>query len=182
MFVLLSSCTIVPQIPGGGDVFGYFVDFDTKRMTSWEKIIPDFKYDSQVPYFDILVPTIDTVRYGFLFEKLVGVNRSVLFTGMTGVGKSVITKGCLKQLQDSNKYVGTVMNFSAQTTSKRTQEIVESKLEKKRKTILGTFVRTYILTYVHVHLCYYNLTACKELYVRSFVFTVDTIMYAQIYV
>ena len=38
-------------------------------------------------YFDILVPTIDTVRYGFLLEKLLDVNHSVLYTGTTGVGK-----------------------------------------------------------------------------------------------
>jgi dynein heavy chain len=133
----LFSDTHDVKIPGGGDVFSYYVDYETKRMNPWDKIIPDFVYNPEVPYFDILVPTIDTVRYGFLFEKMVSIHRSVLFTGMTGVGKSVITKGCLKQLQDSNKYVGTVMNFSAQTTSKRTQEIIESKLEKKRKTILG---------------------------------------------
>ena len=42
---------------------------------------------SQTSYFDILVPTIDTKRYGFLMEKLLDVNRSVLFTGTTGVGK-----------------------------------------------------------------------------------------------
>lgn len=29
------------------------------------------------------------------------------------------------------------MNFSAQTSSVRTQEMVESKMEKKRKNILG---------------------------------------------
>ena len=41
----------------------------------------------QTPFFDILVPTIDTVRFGFLLEKLLDVNHSVLFTGTTGVGK-----------------------------------------------------------------------------------------------
>lgn len=48
-----------------------------------------FPYNSflQVPYFDLLVPTVDTVRFGFLLEKLVSIERSVLFTGMTGVGK-----------------------------------------------------------------------------------------------
>ena len=42
---------------------------------------------SQTPYFDILVPTIDTQRYGFLMEKFVDIGYSVLFTGTTGVGK-----------------------------------------------------------------------------------------------
>lgn len=44
-------------------------------------------YAHQVSYFDMLVPTIDTVRYGFLLEKLLDVNHSVLYTGTTGVGK-----------------------------------------------------------------------------------------------
>ena len=41
----------------------------------------------QTPYFDILVPTVDTVRYGFLMHRLLSVRHSVLFTGTTGVGK-----------------------------------------------------------------------------------------------
>lgn len=38
-------------------------------------------------FFDILVPTIDTQRYGYLMEKLSNIDHSVLFTGTTGVGK-----------------------------------------------------------------------------------------------
>ena len=41
-------------------------------------------------YFDLLVPTIDTLRYGFLMENLLDVNQSVLFTGTTGVGKASV--------------------------------------------------------------------------------------------
>lgn len=75
------------QLPGSGDLFNYFVDFDTRRLEPWEKIIPSFKYSSDIPYFDLLVPTLDTVRFGFLMEKLLAINRSVMFTGTTGVGK-----------------------------------------------------------------------------------------------
>lgn len=65
------------------------MDFDSKRMELWEKIVPPFKYDPEVPFFDMLVPTMDTVRFGYLMEKLLKVNHSVLFTGTTGVGKVV---------------------------------------------------------------------------------------------
>jgi dynein heavy chain, axonemal len=58
-----------------------------KRMDSWEKIIPQFKYNKDVPFFEMLVPTVDTVRYGYLLEKLLAVKQSVLYTGNTGVGK-----------------------------------------------------------------------------------------------
>ena len=63
------------------------MDLDTKRMDLWEKIIPQFKYNPEVPFFDMLVPTMDTVRFGYLMEKLLLVKHSVLFTGTTGVGK-----------------------------------------------------------------------------------------------
>lgn len=56
-------------------------------MDPWERIIPTFKYSREVPFFEMLVPTTDTVRYGYLMEKLLAVRHSVLFTGTTGVGK-----------------------------------------------------------------------------------------------
>lgn len=51
--------------------------------------------------------------------------------------KSVIVKGLLNRIQESAGYVPVYLNFSAQTSSARTQEIIESKLERKRKNILG---------------------------------------------
>lgn len=51
--------------------------------------------------------------------------------------KSVIAKGLLSRIQESAGYVPVYLNFSAQTSSARTQEIIESKLERKRKNILG---------------------------------------------
>lgn len=63
------------------------MDFETRRMDLWEKIVPPFKYDKEVPFFEMLVPTVDTVRFGYLLEKFLSVNHSVLYTGGTGVGK-----------------------------------------------------------------------------------------------
>ena len=51
--------------------------------------------------------------------------------------QSVIAKGILNSLQEQGNLVPVIINFSAQTSSGRTQEIIEGKLEKKRKTILG---------------------------------------------
>ena len=53
------------------------------------------------------------------------------------LSQSVTAKGLLNKLQDISNYVPVMINFSAQTSSIRTQEIIESKLEKKRKTVLG---------------------------------------------
>ncbi|XP_039271711.2 dynein axonemal heavy chain 6-like [Styela clava] len=125
------------KLPPSGDLFNYHMDFDNKRFEVWERIIPSFKYNPELPFFEILVPTIDTVRYGYIMEKLLAVNRSVLYTGGTGVGKSVVARGLLDSIADDQGYVAVYMNFSAQTSSARTQEIIEGKLEKKRKNIIG---------------------------------------------
>ncbi|XP_073398257.1 dynein axonemal heavy chain 6 [Dendrobates tinctorius] len=125
------------KLPTSGDLWSVYMDYDTRRLDPWERIIPSFKYNSNVPFFEMLVPTTDTVRYGYLMEKLLAVKHSVLFTGTTGVGKSVVARGLLNSIQEEAGYVSVYINFSAQTSSARTQEIIESKLEKKRKTILG---------------------------------------------
>lgn len=53
--------------------------------------------------------------------------------------KSVIARGLLEGIAEKENIVPVLMNFSAQTSSKRVQEILEGKLEKKRKTILGKY-------------------------------------------
>ncbi|XP_058439380.1 dynein axonemal heavy chain 6 isoform X4 [Marmota monax] len=136
------------RLPSSGDLWSIHVDFDTKRMDPWERIIPTFKYSRDIPFFEMLVPTTDTVRFGYLMEKLLAVKHSVLFTGITGVGKTVIAKGLLTRIQESAGYVPVYLNFSAQTSSARTQEIIESKLEKKRKNILGAPGNKQVIIFV----------------------------------
>ncbi|XP_053335345.1 dynein axonemal heavy chain 6-like [Clarias gariepinus] len=136
------------KLPTGGDLWSVYMDFDIKRLVTWERIIPSFKYNKEIPFFEMLVPTVDTVRYGYLMEKLLSVGHSVLFTGITGVGKSVVARGLLNNIQEQAGYVPVYINFSAQTSSARTQEIVESKLEKKRKNILGAPANKRVVVFV----------------------------------
>ncbi|CAH8560243.1 unnamed protein product [Schistosoma turkestanicum] len=125
------------RLPQHSDLWSCFVDMDTRRMDNWDKMLNTFIYNKQIPFFDMIVPTVDTIRYGYMLEKLLAAKQSVLFTGLTGVGKSVVVRGTLNNISESNNYVPAYLNFSAQTSSNRTQEIIESKLEKKKKYVLG---------------------------------------------
>ena len=53
--------------------------------------VPTFEYNPKKSYFEILVPTTDTVKYRFLLNVLLNAGLNVLISGDTGVGKSVIT-------------------------------------------------------------------------------------------
>lgn len=86
-------------------------------------------------FFEILVPTSDTVKYKFLLRTLVGAGHNVLITGETGVGKSVVTKDFLATAPDH--IVSACVNFSGKTTTKNLQDAFEGNLEAKRKTLLG---------------------------------------------
>ncbi|BFZ25685.1 hypothetical protein BsWGS_28724 [Bradybaena similaris] len=125
------------KLPVTGDLWSYFVDYEARRMDTWEKIVPSFKYNPEESFFEMLVPTVDTVRFGYILDKLLSVGRSVLYTGGTGVGKSVIARGLLESIAERQSYVPVFINFSAQTSSNRTQEMIESKLEKRKKNVLG---------------------------------------------
>jgi dynein heavy chain len=52
--------------------------------------VPDWQFDTEQPYFNILVPTPDTVKFKYIADKLICGGNSVLFNGETGTGKSVI--------------------------------------------------------------------------------------------
>ena len=52
-------------------MFDYYVDLKGTRgsdLRSWSDAMPSFQYDKRKPYFGMLVPTLDTVRYSFLLE------------------------------------------------------------------------------------------------------------------
>jgi dynein heavy chain len=123
--------------PSHGSVFDFFLDFAAKKFISWETRMGEFLFDSKKPFFDILVPTIDTVRYSYIAKTLVAYNKPLLFTGHTGVGKSVIMSDMLTQNKVDMNLVVIVFQFSAQTSSPRSQELIESKLKQKRKNLLG---------------------------------------------
>ena len=76
-------------------------------------------------------------------RTLITVDKPVFVTGMTGTGKTVMVQNLLRSLEPypddegGLAVVPTFMNFSAQTLSLITQQAIESKLEKKRKNLLG---------------------------------------------
>jgi len=65
-----------------------------------------------------------------------------------GVGKTVITKAVLNKLSSKGQYIPVSSNFSAETSSARAQEIIEMKLKKHKKTLLGPPMGKEIVVFV----------------------------------
>ena len=72
-----------------------------------------FNFHFSMPFYKIMVPTVDTVRYDFLVYSLLQAKRPVLLTGPVGTGKTSLAQKVLQRL-DPKIYSLLVINMSAQ--------------------------------------------------------------------
>ena len=133
------------KLPPSETVYDYFVDLKDNEFKNWKTIVPDFVYEEGMSYFDMVVPTADTVRFSYVMKSLIEINKPVFITGVTGTGKTTVVTKLLKELQplpeaDGSGGLGVTsipINYSAQTNSLVVQSSIEAKMEKKRKNLLG---------------------------------------------
>ncbi|KAK7490595.1 hypothetical protein BaRGS_00018198, partial [Batillaria attramentaria] len=97
---------------------------------------------------EMLVPTIDTARYSFIMDLCIKHNRPLLFVGPTGTGKSAYVQQKLMLGVPTDKYISNFVNFSAQTSANQTQNIIMSKLDKRRKGVFGPQVGKRMMIFV----------------------------------
>jgi dynein heavy chain len=132
-------------MPRNGGVYDGYINFNVgPKWQGWETIIPQFQFEDDVSYFQLMVPNIDSVRFSYAVDKMISIEQSVWLTGISGVGKSVIMQNLLESMKDKAGVVPVYMTFSAQTKALNTQLNIESKLEKKRKNLLGAPVNKSI--------------------------------------
>ena len=68
---------------------------------TWVSLIPEnWKVAPGTPFYKILVPTGDTVRYQWVVTKLLAAHKEVLVVGDSGVGKTFIMQEAVAKLKD----------------------------------------------------------------------------------
>lgn len=121
--------------PNKDTVYEYYVDTKQRAWVQWEeKLRSGWKYNSEIPFYKIIVPTVDTVRYNYLVSSLIKNQKPVLLTGPVGTGKTSVAQSVLNEL-DSLEFSVLIINISAQTSSHNVQEIIESRVEKRTKVV-----------------------------------------------
>ncbi|CAD6235446.1 GSCOCG00007903001-RA-CDS, partial [Cotesia congregata] len=123
--------------PDRGTIYEWIYDKrNNGTWISWMDINPAVPLSADTNVNDIIIPTNEVSIQKFFMTKLLDRSIPVLFVGPTGTGKSSIVLDNLVNLP-KEKFIQNVINFSAHTSAAQTQEIVMSKLDRRRKGVYG---------------------------------------------
>nr|XP_054750956.1 dynein axonemal heavy chain 3-like isoform X12 [Lytechinus pictus] len=124
-------------IPKRGSVFDYVYTRKTfGAWNRWETFVTPTEIADNTQVNELIIKTVDTERQLFFLKKLLIQGEKVLFVGPTGTGKSAITNAFLLDLAKGD-YIPNNLNFSAQTSANQTQDIILSKLDRRKKGVYG---------------------------------------------
>ncbi|KYN33583.1 Dynein heavy chain 3, axonemal [Trachymyrmex septentrionalis] len=123
--------------PDRGTVYDWIYD---KRNNgcwiSWTDTMQQAPLPATAKASELIIQTRETSIQFFFIKKFMHQSIPLLFVGPTGTGKSAIVLNYLVSLP-REKFLENVINFSAHTDAPQTQEIVMSKLDRRRKGVYG---------------------------------------------
>eukprot|EP00961_Rhodomonas_salina_P063758 857225-Rhodomonas_salina.13 len=136
---------IANPFPKEGSIYQYTFDVAKGKWNLWTSLISREPFPQHLQPHEIIVPTIDTTRYTFWLDVACknavlshNLNRmAILFVGPTGTGKTIYINNHLLNGLDKDKFAIVPLGFSAQTTAGQTQDIIDAKLDKRRKGVYG---------------------------------------------
>ncbi|RUS75418.1 hypothetical protein EGW08_016829, partial [Elysia chlorotica] len=124
------------ELPGTLTLYDYMFDTKLKKWIPWAHLVPAYVHEVDRKFYDILVPTVETVRSTWLLNLMVKIKRSVVMIGETGTSKTATILDYLRGVDQTTTLVLN-MNFSSRTTSLDVQRNLEANLEKRTKDTYG---------------------------------------------
>ncbi|KAL9651290.1 hypothetical protein ABK040_001243 [Willaertia magna] len=113
-------------------LYEYFFDVKEHQWKPWKVVVPEYQPVPGGRFSDIIIPTIDTVRYTTMLKTFVSLGKPVLFIGSSGTAKTVMIKNFIKDMTEGNdKLTSLSINFSSRTSSLDLQRTLEDNTEKR---------------------------------------------------
>jgi dynein heavy chain len=105
--------------PSSATLYNFYFSPEELGFQEWDQRLKtmEFTFTRETPYWDLLVPTSDSVRYSEIAEWLIHTRKPVFMTGGSGVGKSVVLTNLLTKIQEPRQIDPIYLIFSAQTSS-----------------------------------------------------------------
>eukprot|EP00435_Cladocopium_sp_Y103_P005499 s2701_g1.t2 len=117
-----------PEFPERGSVFDWVFNAEELKWMGWMDTVEPQQIKAGSAVESIIVQTLDSVRYGYVLQHCIKHRIKLLFCGPTGTGK---------KLGASESFTQIMMGFSAQTKCAQTQDLIDAKLDRRRKGVYG---------------------------------------------
>ena len=106
-----------------------------RRWEKWQTLVPLYAEPSPFRFFEVMVPTTDSVLYSAMLKMLAPL-RPILFVGESGTAKTTVIQKYLSNLP-STGYSRLNVNFSSRTTAADVQTNIEANVDKRSGAIYG---------------------------------------------
>jgi dynein heavy chain, axonemal len=137
-------CTVHSPIPDHNSIFHFYFHPEKAEWISWTSMISTNTLDATSTSQDIFVQTVDSVAFFYWLklhsERTWGQSshhKMPLMLVGPAAGKTTTINRYLSHLLESSAFSSLSMHFTEKTSSRQTQEAVQSKLEEKQNLIFG---------------------------------------------
>ena len=121
---------------------------EESKWRYWYDLLPTFIIPPNTVYNNIIVPNNCTAQFSYMLELLIPHKKNILICGPTGTGKSIYINNIITGTLPQNKYKALCLGFSAKTSANMTQDIIDGKLDKRRKGVYGPPVGQQTIIFV----------------------------------
>jgi dynein heavy chain, axonemal len=118
-----------------------------RKWVPWMDIVEPYSFPAKAEFSELIIPTKDSVRYKFLARRLILNRKYVLMTGPTGTGKTANLSELLSR-EMPKEWTQLNLTFSAQTSANQTQDLIDSKMDKRQRGTFGPPVGSYFVLFV----------------------------------
>lgn len=124
------------KFPDNGQCFDYYFDPIKHTWVLWDEIVDPFNKEYEGLYQNLIVPTAETTRQGFLLNLHVLAQKGMLYVGKAGTGKTTNVKNFLNTINPETTLFAQ-MSFNSYTDSRTLQVVLESQLGKRAGKTFG---------------------------------------------
>ncbi|CAJ1434663.1 unnamed protein product, partial [Effrenium voratum] len=125
-----------PEFPERGSIFDWVFMAEEVKWIGWMDTVDPQVIKPGSAVESIIVQTLDSVRYGYVLQHCIKHRVKLLFCGPTGTGKTAYMQQNLMSLPKET-FTQIMMGFSAQTKCAQTQDLIDAKLDRRRKGVYG---------------------------------------------
>lgn len=125
------------SIPAEGMIIEHYYVYKSKGCWKpWPDAVKAAQVKEPISLLQTVIPTLETEKYMYLLQLHTKFSKPLLLIGPTGTGKSFYIQNYLMSI-NLEKYTPGFITFTTTTSANQTQDLVLSKLVKRRKNVYG---------------------------------------------